>query len=332
VAFNTLGVSQKYFFPCFATLLLGLSGATALWLASQFTFFRSPVANVSNSHLFAQENFPGLVWQSADAPDLRRFRALVPDRLRSDTPSLRLGVGLCHWVWMQQPPGKSWIPVENTLLDRLRGDSENPLTLIEEQHRGLTATCRRFSYVLVGAAASVGMKSRVVIVDESFYKGHHPSHVMSELWIPELHKWVLMDAMWDNVYLVDSNPASALDIYNAVHANRVGHVSVLHAGVFAPIEKIQDLKREFANLYIPLTNAVFDGYEVCFHCAKEISFVHLRTPQSTPYPVGVKGFLKGFGALCLTASFGTAMHMAAGILWLRKRVLREQTKHLPAAA
>lgn len=291
---------------------------TALWLASRFTFFRSPVTNVSDTALFAKENFPGFVWQSAEAQNLNRFRGLIPAELRGRCPSLELAVALCHWVRMQQPPGKSWIPVENTLLDRLKGDSEDPLILIGEQRRGSPATCRRFSYVLVGAAASVRMKARVIIVAEFFLKGHYPSHVMSELWIPELRNWVLMDAMWDNVYLIDDRPASALEIYNAVHSNMTDHVSLMHAGVLVPIEKKTDLEREFRNLYIPFTNALFDGYQVCFHCAKEIVFAHLTTPQSPAYPIGIKRTLVGFGLVSLAALFGMAIYILVRALQQRK--------------
>jgi hypothetical protein len=254
----------------------------------------------------------------------------MPARLKQRVPDLELAMNLCHWVRTQQPSGKSWIPVENTFLGRLKGDSDDPLTLIEEQHRGRPATCRRFSYVLVGAAASVGMKARVVIVAESFFKGHDPSHVMSELWIPELHNWVLMDAMWDNLYVLDGRPASAVDIYNAVHSNRAGRVSLMHAGVPAQIQKRQDLEREFKNLYIPRTNALFDGYQVCFLCAKEISFVHLATPHSSEYPVRFKRALTSIGIVSLAASSAVATYLSVLLLQQRRMTSRISSRSFAA--
>ena len=57
-----------------------------------------------------------------------------------------------------------------------------------------------------------------------------------------------------------------------------------------------------------MTNAIFDGYEVCFACAKPIDFAHLTNGYSRPYPSGLKrglffvGLLAfGLGLLCLVS-------------------------------
>lgn len=146
---------------------------------------------------------------------------------------------------------------------------------------------------MVGAAESAGLEARVVIASFTFWKiPGTEGHVMAEVWIPELKKWVLMDPMWDLMFTVNGVPASALEIYNSVRQNP-GSINVI-GNLSCPYVDKKALRCEFAHLYVSMTNALFDGYRVEFLGKNPINFAHLVTDSSPRYP----NFEK-FGALVL---------------------------------
>ncbi len=78
-----------------------------------------------------------------------------------------------------------------------------------------------FSGLKVGAAESIGIRARVIIVARTFWKSYDDGHVMAEVWMPELRKWILMDPMSDFMYEADRLPASAIEVYRAIHVGKV---------------------------------------------------------------------------------------------------------------
>ncbi len=210
------------------------------------------------------------------------------------TSTLERAIEIRHWVRMQQPDGESWKPHKIALSERLFGDTDDPFSILRAQRRGAPAVCRQFAYLMVGAAESTGIRARVIIVARTFWKSYEDGHVMAEVWIPELSKWILMDPMFDLLYEVDRLPASALDVYTAVHLGKTDSVSVVkYGGGFAVLDRAL-LKRRFTHLYIALTNGLFDGYRVCTFCEKPIAFAHFSNRESPPYPV----LLKFLGLFC----------------------------------
>jgi hypothetical protein len=92
-----------------------------------------------------------------------------------------------------------------------------------------------------------------------------------------------MDAMLDLMFIVDQRPASALDVYEAVHANRLERIQTAHDRIPGRLRNAA-VKEEFRHLYIAMSNAIFDGYRVCFACEQPITFAHFSNEFSPDYP------------------------------------------------
>jgi hypothetical protein len=278
---------------------------------SGLTFFRSSVTNISDRKFFRRRMPPGFLVQDRESPRLRLFRNYLP---QIQPVTLQSAQRLRHWVRLQQPNGPSWQPHVPTLTERLKGDLDDPFWIIAAQRAGAWAVCRQFSYLMVAVAESAGMDARVVTVTSSFWKGAKYGHVMTEVWIPNLKKWVLMDAMWDVTYTVDGAPASALDVYDAVRLNGVYSVNEVGRHSCSSVDRIA-LQGEFRHLFIAMTNALFDGYGVRFFGKKTIWFAHLTTPQSPSYPSNAKSIAVLFG----TSTCALATVILAWLVCFRSR-------------
>ena len=278
-----------------AAVCFVVMGTLLLMCVSELIFFKSEIVNTTNTSFFSVEYPPGFIDQDPSSQRLELFGRQFTNEFQHSSPSLNTAIRICHWVRLQQPNDESWRPQDVTFSERLRGDFEDPFSILRAQRAGAPAVCRRFAYLMVGAAESAGMRARVVIVANTFWKWRNDGHVMTEVWIPELRKWVLMDSMWDLTYFVSDTPASAMDVYNAVHLGRMNSISVHRNGSAAVSFSPGLLERRFSHLYLPLTNAFFDGYRVCLACEKRIGFEHLTNRYSPPYPMLAKeaGFYGG---------------------------------------
>ncbi len=180
----------------------------------------------------------------------------------------------------------------------MAGDSENPLVLLPAQRNGAPAVCKSFSYLLTGVAEAAGMRGRAIVAADSFDKYCRISHALTELWVPAVGHWVLMDSMSDLMYALGNQPASAVDVYDAVHAGHAGSVRTVRVNGESSKADQSYVRSLFQHLYVGMRNATFDGYQVCFACAKPITFAHLSTGFSSDYPtVGKQTALIGSFAL-----------------------------------
>ena len=289
---------------CFAAF-----GGLLLICVSNIGFFKSTVINISDRSFFKIKNPPGFITQDPSSARLRIFRSQLPTD-EDYWPSLGSAIKIRHWVRSQQPSGGSWKPRQITFQDRLRGSIDDPLLILAEQRNGAPANCRQFSYLMVGAIESIGMQSRVLLVSRDFWKSYVDGHIMTEVWIPELSRWVLMDAMFDVMYTVNGAPASAVDIYDAVRLNKTYLVNVIgNDDLIAPVNQ-RFLERAFRHMYIAMTNALFDGFRVCFACEKSIQFAHLTNNYSRAYPTLHKRVALFLGGIALSLGVGILVSAA----------------------
>ncbi len=292
---------QKILLGAAITLLGSLP---AIW-ASHLIFFKSPVRNVSDPRFFRMAHPAGFIEQKPNALSLQQFQAELPPELLHAQPSLAKAVALRRWVRKQQPDGASWVAHPLTWSNRVQHDTENPMVILLQQRQGSWAICKRFAHLLAGAAESAGMRARVIVVSSTLYKSAPASHTMAEIWIPELCRWVLMDAMLDLMFTVDQRPASALDVYQAVHARRLSHIETVHDQIPGRVRNTA-VQEEFRHLYVAMSNATFDGYRVCFACEQSIPFAHLSSEFSPDYPAGWKKTALAVSSLTT---------LAGGALW-----------------
>ena len=115
-----------------------------------------------------------------------------PDQLSQDMDDLQKAIAVRKWSHAQQIGG--WGENNNS--------SEDPLLLLHRQRLGVPGSCRRFAYVLAGGLLAAGFDSRVVGVSRGLNDSDN-GHTLVEVWISKPGKSVLMDSMFDTMFLVD---------------------------------------------------------------------------------------------------------------------------------
>jgi hypothetical protein len=295
--------SKYHIYLAICVVLVSIASAI-LGSVSELSFFRSTVENVSDREVFLRETAAEFASPGEPSADLAAFRSQLPFEIKNGPPNLATAIKVRHWVRLQQPDGDSWKPQPVTFRGRLIGPLDDPVQILHAQRQGAPANCRQFSFLMAGAIESAGMRGRVVIASGGFWKWCRDGHVMTDVWIPMLRKWVLMDSMWDVMYTVDGKPASALETYDAARQNRADRIAVV--GYDLKIRSVEPdlIRRQFKHLYFALTNTFFDGYRVCLTCNKQIRFAHYSNSYSSSYPSFQKKTALSAGCLCLVGGFG----------------------------
>jgi len=108
--------------------------------------------------------------------------------------------------------------------------SPNPLVILKEAEDGASFRCVEYSVVMAGAAQAMDMPARVVGL-----KTRHAAtarsaagHVVAEVWLDELGKWVVADPQLGYVFRADGVPLNAVELGEAL-AGGPGSVEVLTA-------------------------------------------------------------------------------------------------------
>jgi hypothetical protein len=295
-----------------AALAFLCCGMVCLYIVVGLTYSRSPVFNTRDAALFRAAEPPGFVRQNPDAPGLIAFRQHLGDLIQPTASSLETARALRAWSYRQQQHTR----------DMVNGgdgeDSVDPELLLAQQRRGVPGACRRFAYVYLGSLLSAGLNARVVSWDSSFYDRETRGHTLVEVWIEELHTWVMMDAMGDHEFLVDGRPASLIDVREAIVRGEPQRVTANHTS--RGQVSLTLTPEALRHIYVSRTNAVFDGYSVGVFTTRPISFLHYVDGVAEFYPQGYKRLLGVVGAgTCL---LGVALLGAAALALV----------HLPARA
>ena len=108
--------------------------------------------------------------------------------------------------------------------------SRNPLVILKEAADGASFRCVEYSLVMAGAAQSLGMPARMVGL-----KTRHAAtarsgagHVVTEIWLDDLEKWVVADPQLGYVFMADGIPLNAVELGETL-AQKPGSVEVLSA-------------------------------------------------------------------------------------------------------
>jgi hypothetical protein len=269
-----------------AALAGGCCGMACLSIAVDLTYSRSPVFNARDAALFREPEPLGFVWQKPDAPGLIAFRRHIGDLIRPTASSLETARALRTWANRQQP--------RDMTTDRPADARVDPEVLLAQQRRGVPGSCRRFAYVYLGSLLSAGLNARVVNWDSSFCARNTSGHTLVEVWIPELHTWVMMDAMSDYEFLVDGRPASLIDVREAVVRGELQRVTADHPSLGRV--SLGLTPEAMRHIYVSWTNAVFDGYSVAALTRRPISFFHYVDQLAAPYPQNYKRLMRLLGA------------------------------------
>jgi transglutaminase superfamily protein len=270
-------------------IAFALLAVACIYLISRMAMVKARVYNSADPSLFAARKLPGSVQQNRNSEALIRFRANLRDVLREQyADSLAEAVAIRQWVRRQQSQDPSmW-------LTPCLVNHEDPNRLLEEQREGVPGSCRRFSYILLGALLSAGFDARVVgFTNHLFSPGtERRSHVVVEAWIEELSKWILLDPTRDTLVLVDGNVASAFEVHELIVLGQSHRLAFeRHRSGLEPHPTLEYYQGCCRNLFVGLSNAIFDGYRVRLIGTRRINFLHYS--GITTYPVFSKQMLLG---------------------------------------
>jgi Transglutaminase-like superfamily len=260
-----------------------------VYFLSQMVVVKAKVHDSPNPLEFSARRLPEFIAQDRGSKSLVEFRRNLDDVLNVDYPdSLSKTVAIRQWVRRQQSQDDAvWsTPV--------KVDHEDPHRLLEEQRSGIPGSCRRFCYILTGALLSAGFDARIVSFTSSLFRRGAKRHVVVEVMIEELDKWVVLDPTFDTLVLIDGRLASALELHEAVASGRLAAITFERNGsALAPHPKPEIYGHYCRHLFMAMSNAIFDGYSVRLLGRKRISFLHFS--REATYPQLRKQLLLGAG-------------------------------------
>jgi hypothetical protein len=272
---------------CAAAFFLTLAAANWL-IVRRLSHTGSIVENLSNPEALRERTLPGASEQDPRSAGLQLFRKELPPELAAGRNDLRQAVGVRKWARLQQTGG--W--------DANDDSSDDPNALLARQRRGVPGACRRFAYVFAGALLAGGLDSRVVEI-ASGLNDEDPAHMLVEVWIPSLQRWVLMDSMFNTMFRVDGEPASAIDVHRMVAVDP-SRVALDRGG--ATTEPVAQLDGAylamFRHIFVSRRSALFDAQRAW---PRHRSFVHYASANVEPYPQQLKLWLLvvSFGSWCV---------------------------------
>ncbi len=106
----------------------------------------------------------------------------------------------------------------------------SPLVILSEATDGASFRCVEYSIVMVGAAQAMGMPARVVGFKTRWAVTARSGagHVVAEIWLDDLQKWVLADPQLGYVFMANGVPLNAVELREAL-VQGTGSVEVLSA-------------------------------------------------------------------------------------------------------
>jgi len=191
-------------------LLMGLVVLLALGLAGGYrAFLSSPRLEPLRWDVQEAAPAPEIV---TTAPDdsllivLRREYGL--DSLRADAPGdYELLQRIVHWTHQRWRHSGSHTP-----------SRPDPLTILREAEAGARFRCVEYSIVAAACATALGLPARVLALKrrdvETAESG--AGHVVVEVWLPSLRKWVFADPQWDAIPEREGVPLNAVEFRKAL--------------------------------------------------------------------------------------------------------------------
>jgi hypothetical protein len=156
-------------------------------------------------------------WPSKDAPLLRRFteRYDFLSFIEQGTSEWERVMLMREWIFRNIPKGR---PVADPL---------DPFRILDTAAAGARYICTQFMVALHACFIAAGWPSRRVQSDSDHTADEHStSHGIVDVWVNDLDKWVMFDAMYNVHYEKDGVPLSAWELGNEWIADQGGHVDV----------------------------------------------------------------------------------------------------------
>ena len=109
---------------------------------------------------------------------------------------------------------------------RFRHDGDNasryadPIGILEEAAAGARFRCVEYAAVTSGALTSLGIPSRMVwlLTRDEATRHDGVAHVVAEAWLRDRQAWVMVDAQWDAIPMLDGAPLGVLQLQRTLAA------------------------------------------------------------------------------------------------------------------
>ncbi|WP_400191626.1 transglutaminase family protein [Hymenobacter sp. B81] len=134
---------------------------------------------------------------------------LVADK----TTDLAKAQAVCAWVH-NRLDHNGHIPTKKT----------DPMGILQDAQLEQQVQCVGFGIVLAAALQSVGIPARPLYLKmaDSETRGSAAGHAATEAWLKEQQKWVLVDAQWDVIPLLNGTPLNAVELQQALATEAPG--------------------------------------------------------------------------------------------------------------
>ena len=145
------------------------------------------------------------------SPYLTRFREMfgLKSVIAKETSDLGRARALCEWVHF-----------------RLEHDghktfkSEDPFAILKAAQAGQEVQCVEYGLVLTAAFNAVGIPARPLYLKSSDVQTRNSAagHALAEAWLPDLGKWVMVDAQSNIIPMLGDKPLNAVELQQALLA------------------------------------------------------------------------------------------------------------------
>lgn len=98
------------------------------------------------------------------------------------------------------------------------------ISIIEEAKLGKRFSCLEYAYVNTQCLNSLGYTARVtgLMTEDCETRSSGAVHVVTEVYLSDLKKWMAIDAQWDTFVTLDGTPLNCLQIQFAISQNLPG--------------------------------------------------------------------------------------------------------------
>lgn len=158
-------------------------------------------------------------WSHPDEPYMRALRTVFElDTLIVERKSEYEKVqAICHWVhglWEHHG--------DNT------PQYDDPISILQEVKQGKRFRCVEYGIVINGCLNALGIPSRVLALktEDAETRETGAGHVVAEVYLRDLGKWVLVDGQWEVIPVLDGVPLNGVELQEALAQNSSG-VNVL---------------------------------------------------------------------------------------------------------
>ena len=98
-----------------------------------------------------------------------------------------------------------------------RPTREDPITILREAKQGKRFPCVQYATVLAAAARAYDMPVRVIGLMPADVESSDNDHVVTEVWLATLNKFVLADGQYGTIAELDGKPLNAIELQNAIN-------------------------------------------------------------------------------------------------------------------